>query len=94
MAPPAHTNPRPPETLDTYITKSHYDRAKSRAPPDKAHGPDAITNELIKHLPEDAHKLILILFQLVAKHNYTPREWYKSATCLLYKPNKKDSHKT
>jgi hypothetical protein len=27
MSPPAHTNPRSPETLDTYITKSHYDRA-------------------------------------------------------------------
>ncbi len=74
MAPPTHTNPRPPETLDTYITKSHYDRAINRAPPGKAPGPDAITNELIKHLPEEAHTLIFTLFQLMAKHNYTPRE--------------------
>jgi len=28
----------------------------------------------------------------MAKHNHTPREWYKSVTCLLYKPNKKDPH--
>ena len=28
----------------------------------------------------------------MAKHNYTPREWCKSATCILYKPNKKDPH--
>jgi hypothetical protein len=28
----------------------------------------------------------------MAKHDYTPREWCKSATCLLYKPNKKDPH--
>jgi hypothetical protein len=28
----------------------------------------------------------------MAKHIYTPRELFKSATCLLYKPNKKDPH--
>jgi hypothetical protein len=28
----------------------------------------------------------------MAKHNYTSREWCKSATCLLYKPNKEDPH--
>jgi len=28
----------------------------------------------------------------MAKHNYTPRDWCKSATCLLYKPSKKDPH--
>ncbi len=26
----------------------------------------------------------------MTKHNYTPKEWWKSATCLLYKSNKKD----
>ena len=74
MAPPEHTSPHSPKTLDTYITKSHYDRAINRAPPGKAPGLDAITNELIKHLPEDAHALIYTLFQLMAKHNYIPRE--------------------
>jgi hypothetical protein len=91
MTPPSsHTKPHPNETLDKYITKSHYDRAINRAPFGKAPGPDAITNELIKYLPEEAHALICKLFQLMAKHNYTPREWCKSATCLLYKPNKKE----
>jgi hypothetical protein len=28
----------------------------------------------------------------MAKHNYTPIAWCRSATCLLYKPNKKDPH--
>jgi hypothetical protein len=74
------------------MTNNHYDRAINRAPSGKAPGPDAITNKLIKHLPEEAHTLIYILFQLMTKHNYTPREWCKSATCLLYKPNKKDTH--
>ena len=81
--------PHPTPTLDTYITRGHYDRATTRAPEGKAPGPDAITNELIKHLPETTHTLIYNLFQLMAKHNYTPKEWCRSATCLLYKPNKK-----
>jgi len=74
MSPPAHTNPRSPKTLNTYITKSHYNRAINRASPGKSPGPYAITNELIKHLPEEAHTLIFTLFQLMAKHNYIPRE--------------------
>ena len=92
MLPPAQTNPSSSKTLDTYITKSHYNRATNRAPSGKAPGPDAITNELIKHLPEEGHTFIYTIFQLMAKHNCTPREWCKSATCLLYKPNKTDPH--
>jgi len=93
MAPPSqHTNPHPLETLDKYITKSQYGRAINRAPPGKAPDPYAITNELIKHLSEEAHTFIYTLFQLMAKQNYTPREWCTSATCMLYKPNKKDPH--
>ena len=57
-----HTKPHPAETLDKYITKSHYDRAIHSAPLVEAPGPDAITNELIKHLPEEAHSLIYTLF--------------------------------
>ena len=69
-----HTKPHPVEILDKHITKSHYDIAINRASPGKAPGPDAMTNELIKHLPEEAHTLIYTLFQFMAKHNYTPRE--------------------
>jgi hypothetical protein len=28
----------------------------------------------------------------MAKYNYTPKEWCRTVTCLLYKPNKKDPH--
>ena len=84
-----HTKPHPAETLDKHITRSHYPRAINRAPPGKAPGPDAITNELIKHLPKEVHTLIYTLFQLIAKHDYTPREWCKRAASLLYRPNKK-----
>ena len=67
MDPPtAHANPHSLETLDKYITKKHYDKAINRALSGKAHGLDAITNELIKHLPEEAHTRIYTLFQLMA----------------------------
>jgi hypothetical protein len=82
----------PTPTLDTYITRGHYDRATTRVPEGKAPGPDAITNELIKHLPETTNTLIYTLFRIMAKHNYTPKGWCRSATCLPYKPNKKDPH--
>jgi hypothetical protein len=69
----SHTKPHPVETLDKHITKSHYDRAIIRAPSGKAPGPDAIMNELIKHLPEEAHAFVYTPFQRMAKHNYTSR---------------------
>jgi hypothetical protein len=46
---PHHITPR--NNLDIYITRSHYDRAATIAPENKAPGHDAITNEPIKHLP-------------------------------------------
>ena len=61
--------PHPTPTLDTYITRSHYDRAITRAPEGKAPGPDAITNEPIKHLPEATHTLLYTLFRIMAKYN-------------------------
>ena len=56
------------------MTRVHYGRATTRAPEGKAPGPDSITNELIKHLPEAVHTLIYTLFRLVANYNYTPIE--------------------
>ena len=92
--PNSYATPQSKETLGKQITKSLYDRAVNRAPPGKAPGPDAITNELVKHLPEDVHTgtLVYTLFQTMAKHNYTPKERCRSATSLFYKPNKKDLH--
>jgi len=78
--------------IGTYITRSHYERATTTAPQSKAPSPDAITNELVKHLPEAVHALIYTLLQIMAKYYYTPKECYRSATYLLYKPNKKDPH--
>ena len=88
-SPTQDITPHPAPTLDTYITRGHYDTATMRSPEGKAPGPDAITNELIKHLSETTHTLLYTLFRIIAKHNYTPKEQCRSATCLLYKLNKR-----
>ena len=66
--------------------------AYQKASAGKAPGPDALSNEIIKFLPKTAHDLIFILFQLMARHSYTPKKWCVSATKLIYKPNKTDPH--
>ena len=74
------TTPHLTPTLDTYITRGHYDRATTRAPEGKAPGPDAITTELIKHLLEATHTFLYNLFRIMAKYIYTPKELCISAT--------------
>jgi hypothetical protein len=79
-------------TLDYYLTKNHYTAACQKTSAGKAPGPDTTPNEIIKHLPEQAHDLIYLLFRLMAKYSYTPQKWCTSATKLIYKPNKTDPH--
>ena len=87
------TKPKDPNkaqhTLDHYLTRGHYTMAYQKASSGKAPGPDALPNEIIKFLPDTAHDLIFTLFQLIARHSYTPKKWCVSATKLSYKPNKK-----
>jgi len=71
--PNPYITPQPNETLDKHISNSHYDRAVNRVPPGKAPKPDAITIELITHLPDDVHTLVYTLFKTTAKHIYTQK---------------------
>jgi hypothetical protein len=73
-----YTNPKPKpptqqHTLDYYLTKNHYAAACHKASASKAPGPDAFPNEILEHLPECMHDLIYLLFRLVAKYSYTPK---------------------
>jgi hypothetical protein len=88
-SPTQNTTPHPSPTLDTCIARGHYDTTTTKAPEGKAPVPDAITSELIKHLPEATHTLLYNFFRIMAKYNYTLKEWCRSTTCLLYKPNQK-----
>ena len=58
----------------------------------KASEPDAIPNDILKHLPESAYDLLYLLFRLMARYSYTPKKWCTNATKLIYKPNKIDPH--
>ena len=82
----------PQHTLDHYLTRSHYTAACHKASAGKAPGLDTISKETLKHLPESVHDLLYHLFQLMAKHIYTPKNLCTSATKLIYKPNKIDPH--
>ena len=86
-----HTLPRNDVASFTQLLqRQHYDRAVARLAAGKAPGPDGIPNEVIKHLPQQAHDAIFRLFTQMGALGYTPRAWCKSVTCLIYKPNKKD----
>jgi hypothetical protein len=51
--------------------------ACQRQPTGKAHGPDALPNEIIKFLSDTAHYLIFQLFKLMVKHSYAQKMVYK-----------------
>jgi len=70
-------------TLDYYLTRGHYAAACHKASAGKAPGPDTVPNEILKYLTESAHVLIFKLFQIMAKHSYTPKKWCTSATKLI-----------
>jgi hypothetical protein len=80
---PKSNTPTPQHTLDYYLTKNHYTAACHKASAGKAPGPDAIPNEILKHLPESAHVLLYLIFQLMARYSYTLKKWCNSATKLI-----------
>ena len=72
------TNPKPntptqQHTLDYYLTKNHCTAACHKASAGKAPGPDAIPNEILKHLAESAHDLLYLSFRLMARYSYTKK---------------------
>jgi hypothetical protein len=75
------------QSLENILTRNHYTIAVQGSSQGKAPGPDTIPNEIIKNLPEEVHNIIFDLFTLMARLNYTPQEWCRSDTCLLYKPH-------
>ena len=72
------------------IEYSHYIRTVSRMAEGKAPGPDGISNEILRNLPDRMHSIIFELFTILYEHEYTPPAWCRSATCLIFKPSKPD----
>jgi hypothetical protein len=72
---PNPTHPQSNTHLTTISRKNHYTTACHKAAAGKAPGPDAIPNEILKHLPEPMHDLFYLFFRLMAKYSYIPKRW-------------------
>lgn len=60
----------------------------------KSPGPDNITAELIKHLPNNAKKHLLAIYNHIWTKNVFPEQWRKVIIIPLLKPNKNKSNPT
>ena len=69
----AHTLPsNPAATTRQLLHSSQYETAVARLALGKAPGPDGIPTEIIKHLPQQVHDAIYLLFQHMGSLDYTP----------------------
>ena len=72
-------------TLDTPITSSELNAVLRQLKPKKAAGPDQISNEFFKYLPDEAKDLLLQQFNLILDKETPPHDWSQSTTVVLYK---------
>ncbi len=59
--------------------------ALRRTPNHKAVGPDGVPCLVLKHMPQQFHEALHLLFQALAITRITPPSWLRSHTILLYK---------
>ena len=71
--------------LDHIQDPSLFQQQRHKLPNKKCAGPDGIANELLKHLPEEAHQAIHRLFTLMWMTGHTPTSWKEACTILLHK---------
>ena len=88
------TRPPPVSSLRDYANREDvFAHTIAHLAKNKANGPDAIPNELLRILPEQLKSIIFRLFQLMWRHAYTPPRWKTSNTVLIYKKNDPDNLK-
>ena len=84
-----HTYPEPTPFNPT-ITKHQLERAIGKLAPDKAPGPDEITNRILKKNFGSLQTHLLALAQACVDTGYFPSTFKKTLTIVLRKPNKPD----
>jgi hypothetical protein len=90
---PWHKRHQRQHTLYHYLARGHCTKACQKSSTgSKAPGPDAISNVILKFLPDSTHDFVFTIFKVTAKHNYTPKKWWISNTNLIYNPNKTNSY--
>lgn len=71
--------------LDRIRDPHMYQRRLHKLPNRKSPGPDGIPNELLKHLPEEMHKVIHKMFIIMWMTGCMPKAWKESCTILIHK---------
>ena len=84
-----HTYPEPMPFNPT-ITKQQLERAIGKLAPDKAPGPDEITNRILKKNFGSLQTHLLALARACLDTGYFPSTFKKTLTIVLRKPNKPD----
>ena len=79
-----------PMPLNPTITKQQLERAVGKLAPDKAPGPDEITNRVLKKNFSCLQTHLLALVQACLDIGYFPSTFKKTLTIVLRKPNKPD----
>jgi endonuclease/exonuclease/phosphatase (EEP) superfamily protein YafD len=95
-APPADLTDLPndnhpkPVRYEPTITIYQIQKAVRRVAPNKAPGPDGITNKVLKQALPDIEKLLQTILQASINLSYFPRSLKETTTIVLRKPGKPD----
>ena len=84
-----HVYPKP-VPLSLTVTKHQLERAIGKLSPDKAPGPDEITNRVLKKNFASLQTHLLTLAQACVDSGHFPSTFKKTLTIVLRKPNKPD----
>ena len=76
--------------LDEIITQSELDEVISKSKPNKAAGPDQISNEFYKNLNTNWKEGLLNLFNKILNEESVPKSWAEINLYLLYKKGDKN----
>ena len=79
-----------PVPCNLIVTKQQLKRAVGKIAPDKAPGPDEITNRILKKNITNLQAHLLTLAQACIDTGYFPSTFKKTLTVVLRKPNKPD----
>lgn len=73
------------DEVETAFTKEEIMLAFKKSPINKSAGPDAITNEFLKNLPDNGVSWIAEIFNYILVTEKPPNQWTESITAMIIK---------